>query len=122
MHPSLHYLRVFGSEAWVHIQASARLNKLDARARKCVYIGVLSNKRGFKLMDLLTHRVIESRDVIFREDVLPLIATTTAAAAARKKTPADIGHPNGPDTSCMPDEVAEISEIFANRSSGDLTR
>ena len=65
-------------------------------------------------MDLRTQRVIESRDVIFREDVLPLIATTTAAAAARKKTPADIGHPNGPDTSCMPDEVAELSETRVN--------
>ena len=43
---SLTHLRIFGSIAYVHIDAEKR-DKLDAKAQKCVFIGYDSNYFGY---------------------------------------------------------------------------
>ena len=40
-------LKVFGCSAFVHIHSQHR-GKLDARAKKCIFVGYSSNKKGYK--------------------------------------------------------------------------
>ena len=41
------------------------------RARKCVFLGYPFIIKGYKLLDLTTHSIFISRDVIFHEHVFP---------------------------------------------------
>ncbi|POM70052.1 Transposon Polyprotein integrase [Phytophthora palmivora] len=69
--PSMQYIKVFGCSGYVHITEQYR-DKLDARARLCMYLGVPDHKKGYRLMDINTHVIVYSRDVIFKEDEFPL--------------------------------------------------
>ncbi|GMF26093.1 unnamed protein product [Phytophthora fragariaefolia] len=74
--PSMEYLKVFGCSAYVHITEQYR-DKLDARARLCMYVGIPDHKKGYRLMDVNTHAIIYSRDVIFKEDEFPRLTNLT---------------------------------------------
>lgn len=43
--------------------------KMDAKGKRCVFLGYLMNKKGYKLYDIENKRVFVSRDVIFKEHV-----------------------------------------------------
>jgi Reverse transcriptase (RNA-dependent DNA polymerase) len=62
---NLSHLRCFGCLCYMHIQNNS---KLDARARKCVFIGYSSLKKGYKVFDPSTNNVHFSRDVLFAEN------------------------------------------------------
>ncbi|KAJ3679560.1 hypothetical protein LUZ60_017571 [Juncus effusus] len=64
--PSVKYLKVFGCMCLVHVSDEKR-TKLDAKARKCVFIGYHQRKKGWKCMDSATHKFIVSRDMVFDE-------------------------------------------------------
>ncbi|DBA02746.1 TPA: hypothetical protein N0F65_010674 [Lagenidium giganteum] len=68
--PSMHYLNVFGCAVYVHIHARYR-DELDPRAKLCMYVGIPSQKKGYRLLDLDTHTVVYSRDVTFDETTFP---------------------------------------------------
>ncbi|GMF49394.1 unnamed protein product [Phytophthora fragariaefolia] len=74
--PSMQYMKVFGCSAYVHITKQYR-DKLDARARLCMYLGVPDHKKGYRLMDLNSHAIVYSRDVIFKEEEYPSLANLT---------------------------------------------
>jgi hypothetical protein len=42
--------------------------KLDNRSVKCIFLGVSEESKGYRLFNLITERVIVSRDVIFEEE------------------------------------------------------
>lgn len=65
----LSYLKVFGCEAFVHIDKENR-KKLDAKSMRCTFIGYGSDDFGFRLWNLETNKVIRSRDVVFNEKVM----------------------------------------------------
>ena len=48
--PNVKDFKVFGSICYVHIPDSQR-TKLDAKARKCIFIGYDERKKGWKCMD-----------------------------------------------------------------------
>ena len=83
--PQLSLVRTFGCTAYVHIHAAARLDKLDPRARKYMFVGISTSRHGWRLLDPLTHQIVESRDVVFWENKFPAIATIEAAKAFRKE-------------------------------------
>ena len=60
--PKVGHLRVFGCTAYSHIPKDER-EKLDAKARHCIFLGYPSNRKGYQLYDQSIHRVIHSRDV-----------------------------------------------------------
>ncbi|KAK2452968.1 putative mitochondrial protein [Trifolium repens] len=64
--PSVHYFRVFGCIAHVHIHDSQR-KKLDNKSKRCVLLGVSEESKVYKLYDPVDKKIIISRDVVFEE-------------------------------------------------------
>ncbi|KMQ85202.1 copia protein [Lasius niger] len=64
--PDLSNLRIFGSDAFVHVPKQLR-GKLDSKAKKMMLVGYKGNSGIYRLYDPGTKRVIEVRDVIFNE-------------------------------------------------------
>ncbi|GJR46733.1 retrovirus-related pol polyprotein from transposon TNT 1-94 [Tanacetum coccineum] len=65
--PSVAYFKVFGSIAYVHIPDCKRI-KLDDKSKKCVFIGVSEESKAYRLYDLVSKRIIVSRDVVFDKE------------------------------------------------------
>jgi hypothetical protein len=65
--PNVTHLRVFGSVTYAKI-SYARRTKLDDKNEKCIFFGYSYRRMGYKLYNLITKKVIISRDVIFEED------------------------------------------------------
>jgi hypothetical protein len=64
--PSVRHLRVFGSTCYALIPKEQR-SKLDARSRKCIFLGYSNTTKGYRLYDETNKKFILSRDVIFLE-------------------------------------------------------
>ena len=64
--PSIKHLKVFGCDAYVHVPKDER-GKLDNEAEKCIFIGYKYGMKGYKLWNLVTKKIVYSRDVEFRE-------------------------------------------------------
>ena len=66
--PDISNLRVFGCVAYAHIPDEKR-KKLDKKSKKCIFVGYPPGKKGYKLFDPITRKMLYSRDVIFVETV-----------------------------------------------------
>nr|GEV17968.1 hypothetical protein [Tanacetum cinerariifolium] len=66
---SLAHLRVFGCDSYVKVKDVAR-DKLNAKSMKCTFIGYGSDEMGYRFWDSKSHKVVQSRDVIFNDDSL----------------------------------------------------
>lgn len=64
--PSLATLRIFGCKAYVHVPDEKR-KKLDPKTLECTFLGYVEDKRAYRLVQLPTGRIVESRDVVFSE-------------------------------------------------------
>jgi transposase InsO family protein len=56
-------IKVFGCNAYIHIQKSKRDNKIAPKATAAVFLGYSDEKLGYKLCELETKKIITSRDV-----------------------------------------------------------
>lgn len=65
--PDVSHLRVFGSDAYVHVP-SAQRKKLDAKCIKCIFVGYCDNTKGYRLWDRKTNTIRISRDVFFNKE------------------------------------------------------
>ena len=65
--PNISNLKVFGCNAYVHIPKEKR-QKLDAKSTKCIFIGYADPRKGYRMYDPGTKKVILSRDVKFCEN------------------------------------------------------
>ncbi|CAL8152291.1 unnamed protein product [Prunus armeniaca] len=61
------HLRVFGTLCYAHVPNQQR-QKLDLASKRCVFLGYGSCEKGYRLYNLVTGKVIISRDVVFNED------------------------------------------------------
>ncbi len=66
---SYSFLKTFGCEAFSHIDSKNR-TKLEAKSKKCVFVGYGINEFGYRLWDFKNLKIVRSRDVIFNEKVL----------------------------------------------------
>ena len=64
-----YYLHAFGCLVYVMYNAQER-TKLDAKSRKCIFLGYADGVKGYRLWDLTAHKIVISIDVIFVEDQL----------------------------------------------------
>lgn len=58
------HFRIFGSEVYVHVPKQRR-KKLDAKAKKCIFIGYDKDVKGYRVLDPKTNKVEVARDVKF---------------------------------------------------------
>lgn len=63
---NVNYFRVFGSTCYVHIPKYNQ-TKLDPKAKKYVFVGYDSYRKGWRCMDPGTKKLVTSRDVVFDE-------------------------------------------------------
>jgi hypothetical protein len=77
--PSYDHLRVFGCDCYPNISATAP-NKLSPRSTRCLFLGYSPDHKGYRCLDLTSHRIIISRHVVFDEDVFPLAGSTPPTA------------------------------------------
>jgi hypothetical protein len=66
---SYSFLNTFGCEAFVHIDKYNR-TKLEARSKKCTFIGYNVNDFGYSLWDYENQEINRSRYIIFNEKVM----------------------------------------------------
>ncbi|GAA0139391.1 transmembrane signal receptor [Lithospermum erythrorhizon] len=64
--PSADHFRIWGCLAHSHVPKQSR-SKLDKRSTVCIFIGICSNAKGYRLYDIEKEKVIISRDVVFEE-------------------------------------------------------
>lgn len=64
--PKVGHLRVFGCSAYSHIPKDER-QKLDDKALKCIFLGYSTNRKGYRLYNPNSRRIVHSRDVKFNE-------------------------------------------------------
>jgi len=74
--PDIRHLRTFGCLAYAQIPTENR-EKLDDRAKRCIFIGYMETASIWKLYDLVGKRAFTSRDVIFDDNTVykHLVAT-----------------------------------------------
>ena len=60
----VNHLRVFGSIVYSHVPDEKK-KKLDDKLEKCIFIGYNEKSKPYKLFNLLTNKIIVSRDVKF---------------------------------------------------------
>ena len=64
-----YFLKTFGCEAFVHIDKE-NTTKLEAKSKKCTFIGYSVIDFGYRFWDYENHKIIKIRDVIFNEKVM----------------------------------------------------
>ncbi|WVZ91380.1 hypothetical protein U9M48_037560 [Paspalum notatum var. saurae] len=101
--PDYSHLRVFGCLCYPNI-ASTAAHKLAPKSTPCLFLGYPPEHKGYKCMDLKTHKIILSRHVIFDENVFPF-RTTQQPVPAPIAAPASTFLPGPP----LPPSQPEIS-------------
>jgi len=69
--PAYEHLRVFSCKCYPNLSATAS-HKLAPRSTLCVFLSYSAHHKGYRCLDLSSHRVIISRHVIFDETAFPL--------------------------------------------------
>jgi hypothetical protein len=67
---------VFGCACYPNTSATAP-HKLSPRSTRCLFLGYSPDHKGYRCLDLTSHRIIISRQVVFDEDVFPLADSTS---------------------------------------------
>jgi hypothetical protein len=70
--PNYEPLRVFGCACCSNLRPYNK-HKLSFRSKKCVYLGYSPRHKGVKCLDTDTGRVYISCDVVFDENIFPLL-------------------------------------------------
>lgn len=67
--PDLRHLKVLGCKCFVHIPKHLR-KQIGAKAFQAILVGYDPNSKAYRCYDIVWHRIIINRDVVFLEDSL----------------------------------------------------
>jgi hypothetical protein len=70
--PSYDHLRMFDCACYPNTSATTP-HKLSPRSTRCLFLGYSPNHKGYRCLDLASHRIIIFRHIVFDEDVFPLL-------------------------------------------------
>jgi hypothetical protein len=86
IHPSYDHLRVFRCACYPNL-ASTTPHKLAPRSTRCVFFGYSPNHKGYRCLDLTSHRVLISHYVIFDESDFPFSSSSSTASHRARRVP-----------------------------------
>ncbi|CAL1377018.1 unnamed protein product [Linum trigynum] len=75
--PDVSNLKVFGWLCYART-LSHNKTKFSPRAKPCIFMGFPPGVKGYKLFDLQGQNVFFSRDVVFRENIIPCLSTDSS--------------------------------------------
>jgi hypothetical protein len=78
IHPSYNHLRVFGCACYPNL-ASPAPHKLAPRSTRCVFLRYSLDHKGYRCLDLNSHRVLIFRHVVFDESDFPFSSSSVAS-------------------------------------------
>jgi histone deacetylase 1/2 len=87
--PDYSHLRIFGCLCYPNILPTTP-HKLAPRSTRCAFLGYSADHKGYRCLDLTTHKVIISRHVIFDENQFPFELQQSSAAPAAANPSASI--------------------------------
>jgi hypothetical protein len=96
--PDIDTFKVFGSLCYSTSLHSHR-TKLDARARKSVFLGYSVGFKGFVLLDIHTREIHISRHVSFHEHILPYPPSSSSVTTDWDYFPSDASTASNPSSS-----------------------
>ncbi|KAE9306463.1 hypothetical protein PF008_g21466 [Phytophthora fragariae] len=67
--PDVKKIRACGSVGFIHVAKQKRKTKLNPRAEPALLLGFGQTSPGYRLLHLRTGKIVETRDVRFREDI-----------------------------------------------------
>jgi hypothetical protein len=97
---------MFGCACYRNTSATAP-HKLSPRSTRCLFLGYSPDHKGYRCLDLTTHRIIISRHVVFDEDVFPLTGSSP---------PTDLGSLLESDSSTHPSQAPRLALLPAPRA------
>ena len=99
--PDIDSFKVFGSLCYSTSLHSHR-TKLDARARKSVFLGYAVGFKGFVLLDIHTREIHISRHVSFHEHILPYPPSSSSITTDWEYFPSDASTASNPSNTQLP--------------------
>jgi hypothetical protein len=78
-HPSYDHLHVFGCTCYPNL-SSTTPHKLAPRSTRCVFLGYSSDHKGYRCLDLTSHRVLISRHVVFDKLNFPFSSSSSTSS------------------------------------------
>ena len=57
---------MFGCAAYSHVSKDER-KKLDPKAKRCIFLGYATQRKGYRLYNVQTSSIVHSRDVVFNK-------------------------------------------------------
>ena len=114
----LSYLRIFGCLCYVLVDSDSR-DKLDAKSKKCYFIGYGGEEFGYRLWDDVDQKILWSQNVVFNETIV--YKDKDAASLVQEASMKPIEMEDIHDEAHMP-RVRPLGRCYSTHQAGRFVR